>query len=157
MVQEYVEKCYWPSYQRFAMLTAENLHRADELAKWRKRLIQAWGQIKVDAVDAPAADPLHVGSELPVQVKVHLGPFSPDDVEVQLYHGLLDSFGEIANPQTEALGAYGAAPSANGSNTWLFTGKIACRSSGQYGYSVRVLPKHPNLAHSFEPGLVTWG
>jgi len=26
-----------------------------------------------------------------------------------------------------------------------------------FGFSVRVLPKHANLPHPFEPGLVTWG
>src|ERR1700751_2470720 len=28
MVQEYVEKCYWPSAQRFAMLAADGLRKA---------------------------------------------------------------------------------------------------------------------------------
>ena len=40
MVQEYVEKCYWPSAQRYAMLAADNLKRAAQLAQWRKRLAQ---------------------------------------------------------------------------------------------------------------------
>ncbi len=41
--------------------------------------------------------------------------------------------------------------------TWLFKGTIPCRSSGQYGYAVRVLPRHPDLGNPFEPGLVVWG
>jgi hypothetical protein len=28
---------------------------------------------------------------------------------------------------------------------------------GQHGFAVRVLPRHQDLAKSFEPGLVTWG
>ena len=28
---------------------------------------------------------------------------------------------------------------------WLFKGKIRWKSSGHYGYAVRVLPKHANL------------
>jgi starch phosphorylase len=39
----------------------------------------------------------------------------------------------------------------------VFEGRVPCRSSGQYGYTVRVLPKHANLANPFEPGLVAWG
>jgi len=39
----------------------------------------------------------------------------------------------------------------------MFSGKVPCHSSGQFGFSVRVLPKHANLPHAFEPGLVTWG
>ncbi len=40
---------------------------------------------------------------------------------------------------------------------WQFTGVIPCRSSGQQGYAVRVLPRHPDLANPFEPNLVSWG
>jgi starch phosphorylase len=39
---------------------------------------------------------------------------------------------------------------------WLYRGTIPCRSSGQHGYTVRVLPRHPDLANLFEPGLVCW-
>ncbi len=40
---------------------------------------------------------------------------------------------------------------------WLFKGTIPCRSSGQHGYAVRVLPKHRDLANPFESGLIVWG
>ena len=46
---------------------------------------------------------------------------------------------------------------AHEGSTWLFTGTIPCRSSGQYGFAVRVLPQHADLANPFEPGLVCWG
>jgi glycogen phosphorylase len=51
----------------------------------------------------------------------------------------------------------GPEPSANGSAVWLFRGCIPCRTSGQYGFNVRILPHHANLPHVFEPGFVTWG
>jgi starch phosphorylase len=38
-----------------------------------------------------------------------------------------------------------------------FAGTVPCTASGQFGFSVRVLPKHRLLPHPFEPGLVTWG
>ena len=75
-------------------------------------------------------------------------------MEVQLYYGPLDTLGEISEPQTVSVGP---APSRNGDSTHLFRGQIPCQQSGQFGFGVRVLPKHPNLPHSFEPGLVTWG
>jgi starch phosphorylase len=39
----------------------------------------------------------------------------------------------------------------------VFKGTIPCRASGHYGYAVRVLPKNPDLANAFEPGLICWG
>ena len=40
---------------------------------------------------------------------------------------------------------------------WEYAGEIDCTASGQYGFAVRVLPKHADLGNPFEPGLVTWG
>jgi starch phosphorylase len=153
MMQDYVEKCYWPSSQRYDKLAADNLRKARDLAVWRRRLAQGWSQVKVEAVEARGADPLHVGSALEVKARVNLGNFSPDDVEVQLFHGVVDSLGEIPKPGTVQM----CQDSVHDGNTWLFQGTIPCRSSGQHGYAVRVLPKHPDLGNPFEPGMVCWG
>jgi starch phosphorylase len=153
MVQEYVEQCYWPSARRYEDLAANGLRKAAELAQWRKRLGQGWTQIKVEGVEAQGADAMQVGNELAVKAKVNLGSFTPDDVEVQLFHGLVDSFGEIPNPRTVSMSHNGA----HEGSAWVFLGRIPCRASGQYGYAVRVLPKHPQLANPFETGLVCWG
>jgi starch phosphorylase len=153
MVQEYVERCYWPSSQRFTMLSAENLGKAQELSRWRRRLAQSWSQIRVEAVEANGPDPLEVGGKLDVKARVHLGGLSPDDIEVQLFHGVVDSLGEIPSPQSVSMSHNGSHEGAS----WLFTGTIPCRSSGQHGYAVRVLPRHPALTNPFETGLVCWG
>jgi starch phosphorylase len=153
MVQEYVEKCYWPSHVRYSQLTADHLKRAADLARWRQRLTQGWGLVRVENVEARGADPLQVGAEMEVKAKVNLGGFSPDDVDVQLFHGVVDSLGEIPNPRTVRMSHNGMKEGAN----WLFQGTLACRSSGQHGYAVRVLPRNADLANSFEPGLICWG
>jgi starch phosphorylase len=154
MVQQYVEVCYWPSAERHLRLAADNLRRAADLAKWRGRLSQGWGQVRVEAVEAQGnTDSLRVGSELRVRARVDLGPLSPDEVQVQLVHGVLDSMGQIARPHTAAMSTNG---SPNGPR-WEFAGAIDCSASGQYGYAVRVLPKNEDLGNPFEPGLVTWG
>jgi starch phosphorylase len=153
MLAEYMTTCYMPSAQRFLRLTADNLGRAHALADWRRGLVRGWEQVRIEGVEAHGADPMHVGGELEVQARVHLGRFSPDDVEVQLFHGLVDSMGDIPRPETVVMSSNG---SPHGS-TWVFRGAIPCRSSGQHGFAVRVLPRHGDLANSFEPGLVCWG
>jgi starch phosphorylase len=154
MVQEYVEKCYWPSAQRFAMLTADGLKKAAQLAQWRRRLAQAWSSVRVEAVEGRGADPMSVGGQLEVTARVQLGGLSPDDVDVQLFHGRMDSFGDIPNPRTAPMSHNGR---PEGGSAWAFHGIIPCRSSGQHGYAVRVLPKHPDLGNPFEAGMLTWG
>ncbi|MBX9626648.1 MAG: alpha-glucan family phosphorylase [Gemmataceae bacterium] len=157
MVEEYTERCYAPSHRRFARLTADHLAAAKDLAGWRRRVGAGWGEVTVEAVEAPAGATHKVGEVFPVRVRVSLGRFSPDDVEVQLCHGVLDAMGEIAEPRALALHPE---PSANGTghgHAVTFAGKVPCHASGQFGFSVRVLPKHQHLPHPFEPGLVTWG
>ena len=153
MVEEYARRCYVPSHRRAARLSADHLKAARELAVWRKRIAGEWNEVRIEGVEAPTGETLRVGSEFPVRVRVHLGGVNTDDVEVQLCHGVLDSMGEISDPRATPL----RPDSERNGSTVLFTGSVPCRASGQFGFMVRVLPKHPNLAHSFEPGLVTWG
>ena len=88
-----------------------------------------------------------------MQARINLGGLSPDDVEVQLFHGIIDNAGEIPQPSTATMSTNGSASGV----TWLFKGKIRCQASGHYGYTVRVLPRHAKLGSPYEPGLVCWG
>jgi starch phosphorylase len=153
MVQEYMERCYAPSAERFEQLSRDRLARAARLAQWRQVLGRGWPGVRVEAVQANGADPLHVGGQLDVTARVNLGGLSPQDVEVQLFHGVVDSLGEIPSPATVPM----SPNSAHDGSTWVFHGTIPCRSSGQHGFAVRVLPKHDDLANPFETGLVCWG
>jgi starch phosphorylase len=154
MVAEYATSCYLPSAQRYCRLTADNLTKARALAGWRQGMKRAWQNVKVMGVESNGTDTMHVGSRLEVKARVNLGALRPDDVQVQLFHGLVDSMGEIPRPETIGMSTNGA-PQDGG--TWLFTGAIPCQSSGQHGFIVRILPRHGDLANSFEPGLVCWG
>ena len=77
----------------------------------------------------------------------------PEDVQVQLFHGVLDSLGDIPQPNTVTMSHNGA----HEGSSWIFSGTIPCRSSGQHGYAVRVLPRNADLPNPFETGLITWG
>ena len=154
MVQEYLERCYLPAFTREAKLTADQLAPALELANWRKRVGSAWNDVRVETVEAPTGQTLWVGKDFPVKVKVALGAIRPEEVDVQLYYGIVDNKGEIGDPKTASLQA-SSPPDSN--RAVLFAGAVPCASSGQFGFSVRVLPKHPNLPNALEPGLVTWG
>ena len=153
MVEEYLTNCYLPSNSRFARLVADGAKAARELADWRKRLIESWSQVRVEEVSAPPPEALlKVGAEFPVSVRVNLGSLTPDDVSVEVCHGLLDSMGEIADPASTPL-----SPAGPRGQSVTFAGTMPCKASGQFGFTVRVLPKHANLPTSFEPAVVTWG
>ncbi len=153
MVEEYTRVSYVPSALRFSHLAGANLKSATELSTWRRKLMREWPQVRVERIDADGKDAMHVGAEFDIAARISLGGLTPDDVEVQLFHGIIDNAGEIPQPATIAMSSNGD----HSGSSWSFKGKIRCQSSGHYGYTVRVLPRHANLGNAFEPGLVCWG
>ncbi|HEX3313283.1 MAG TPA: alpha-glucan family phosphorylase [Gemmataceae bacterium] len=153
-VQEYMEKEYSPSADRFAKLTSDKLQRAVNRANWRSRVLRGWSGVRVEAVDADSLDPMRVGSKVEVRAKINLGGLSADDVEVQLYHGVVDNLGEIAKPASDAMSTNGTPPQGT---SFQFKGNIQPRASGNYGYAIRVMPKHADLQTVYETGLIAWG
>ncbi len=152
MLQEYMERSYWPAAQSFAALTVEGTQAARGLAEWRRKVEKNWPQVRVESVQAKGDDALNVGGRLEVEARVRLGPLQPDEVQVQLFHGIVDSLGDIPAPETIVM-----SPNPAGNGEYVFTGSIPCRASGQHGYAVRVLPRHPALANPFAVGLICWG
>lgn len=152
MVAEYTRVCYWPSSQRFSHLSKDEYKGAGQLAEWRKRLLGNWPSLFVEEFTSPSKDPFKVGAVLRVQAKVHLGGLSTDDIEVQIYHGPLDSHWNIQDFHTVPM----IPKKEESGRNWIYEGDVSCSASGRHGYKIRVVPKHQNLGNPFEPGLIHW-
>jgi starch phosphorylase len=109
--------------------------------------------VRVESVDKAPEKELPVGSRIPVSARIRLGPIDPSEVAVELYLGHLDAKGEISSGA--ALPMESAGKTAEGLYIFEASG-VACLQSGLHGYTVRVLPYHPDEAKSFLPGLITW-
>jgi starch phosphorylase len=83
---------------------------------------------------------------------VHLGALAPQDVAVQVYHGTIDPSEEIADYGVVDM----SATEMTDDGDYVYTGIISCGKSGLQGYTVRILPFHPNLNDLHAPGLVLW-
>ncbi|MGD8626817.1 MAG: alpha-glucan family phosphorylase [Anaerolineae bacterium] len=155
MVRDYTELCYQPSAERSRRLAQDDEARAKALAAWKARVRDGWGQVRIERVgtERPAGDELHVGDQLQVQARVHLGALKPTDVSVQLYYGPLDSEGLIVDGRTLPT----LIAQSKGKGKYIFAGAIPCRTSGRHGYALRILPYHEDLGNPFEMGLVLWG
>jgi starch phosphorylase len=153
MVQEYTERFYLPSSTRFLDLAGSGLSAGKELAGWLHKVRGGWGGVRVAHVDVVENGKLEVGGRLKVRAEVQLGDLLPTDVKVELYHGTVDATGSINGAQVISM----AGGSKQGSGTFVFDGEIPCRTSGQHGFAVRVMPSHPKLPRTYEPGLIRWG
>ena len=151
MLYEYYERFYRPCTRMSNRLSADNFASAKLLASWKSQLRTNWQHIKIGNVNSDA-DQLEVGSEFKVQVEVYLGALEPKDVSVQIYYGQMDAKGEIESGRGVELKNV----KSKGDGVYIFEGAIPCVSSGLHGYSVRVLPKHEDLANPFTMNLITW-
>ena len=153
MVTEYAEGYYVPAAQRARDLAEENYIRARGLAAWKDRVRREWAAVRVLDLKARDAEELAVGTSLKVAARVQLGGLSPEDVLVQAYQGRVNEHMEISDPEAITLQVE---PGAGDAGIYWFAGAIPCRTSGQHGFALRVLPFHPDLANPFAMGLVKW-
>ena len=96
------------------------------------------------------SDSPQVGDTLHLRVFVSLGDLRPDEVDVQLVHGRASESDNLRDIETAPLGfaeTYEA-------GRHRFEGDLVLTRTGVFGYTVRVLPKHPGMASAAEMGLV---
>jgi len=162
MVADYTRRFYNPAAERWRYLTASAMSRAKALAMWKSNIKKAWREFSIKDVQMQIENggqvdskmpQLEVGSELRVRAVVGLGSAKPEDVSVELYYGPLDSWGNIRKGATLQMAFEDDGQSQD---EYLFGGMVPCRSSGQYGFAVRIMPRHEDLSDPYEPGLVLW-
>ncbi|MET9421484.1 MULTISPECIES: alpha-glucan family phosphorylase [unclassified Streptomyces] len=155
MVREYVERLYAPAARAHRALDATS---AQDLAAWKARVRSAWRQVAVDHVEAVDQDAAAgqvasagLGSTLTLRVQAALGELQPDDVEVQVVAGRVDSDDAIRDAQSFPLKP-ASGPDLEG--RWVYEGPLALDRTGPFGYTVRILPAHRLLPAGSDLGLV---
>ncbi len=158
MVRDYVEGLYIPATRASRALggvAAVHGHPqpfapARELAAWKLRVTRAWGGVRIQHVEGEDGEQ-GPGGSLVVRAIVALGGLSPDDVSVEVVYGRVGDADEIISPAISAL-TLEAGPE---DGVARFAGKAELGRPGPFGYTVRVVPRHPLLASDAELGLVT--
>jgi starch phosphorylase len=165
MVAEYTRRFYNPALAKYSYLTATDCSRAREFSKWKAQMREAWSEFAVKDVVMevhngngneqlnPKQPQLKVGSQLCVRALIKLGRISPDDISVELYHGPVDTWGNIRGGSALRMD-YKEASEQQGEH-W-FVGSMPCRNTGRHGVAVRVLPMHDDLVNPYEMGLILW-
>jgi len=151
LVQDYVRELYVPAAGHWAELTSRGLAGAAELVEWKRKVARAWSGVQVHGHQI--LDEALSGRPAKVEIRVRLGSLRPEDVEVMLLFGRVNSAGDIMAPK--------AIPAAwherDGSSEHRYEATIPSGDSGSYGFLVRLMPCHPLLADPYDLGLVAWG
>jgi len=151
MVAEYTNKYYMPASASFEKMAAGSLDKAQGALAWRDRVSAAWPNVRVIEASDDAGKANALGKMFKVTVKVTLGDLQPEDVRVEALVGKAGSNRELLGTRVETL-----APAGTEGGVTIFTGDIACDVPGHQGYTVRVVPSHPDVAVPAELQLVAW-
>jgi starch phosphorylase len=151
MVGDYVRTLYAPAAQASRALSAGSRSAARDLTAWKQRVRSAWPSVHIEHVEAEGAE-LSLGSPMDIHVTAALGGLSADDVCVEVVYGRTGDDEEILDPCYATLdpvdGDFGGAA--------RFSGLVELGRPGPFGYTIRILPKHPLLAARAELGLVAY-
>jgi starch phosphorylase len=151
MVKDYTTALYEPAAAHADDMAGDGHRRSREMAAWKQRIIAGWPQVRIEAVESDAAAP-GIGDERTVDAVVALGSLSGGDIEVQVLHGIVGQADELEHPQTSPMSEVERIDDSH----VRYRGSFACDAAGRYGFTVRVLPVHEDLAASAEMGRVAW-
>ncbi len=149
MVRDYVTHMYEPAAARRRAVDADKHGRARALADWKTRVRAGWECVAVDHADTDGA-PAEVGAVRSVVATVALGDLSSGDVRVQLVHGPVAPAGDIIGPTTTPMVTDGQPDRGR----YRFEASFTCTTASRYGWSVQVVPSHPDLLTHTEVGAI---
>jgi starch phosphorylase len=154
MVRQYSEKFYLNAHKNRKTLMAKDWTEAKKFTSWKENLLNNWNKIHFVNVHKTLKNgDISVGSKYKVKAEVDLGALNWDDVEVQIYYGKVD---EINLPYSHSHITMNCKNKKSENSKYIFEGEIECSTTGQFGYTVRILPNHPMLINKFELGLIIW-
>ncbi|NOX33781.1 MAG: glycosyltransferase family 1 protein [Deltaproteobacteria bacterium] len=151
MVREYSSRFYIPASRNFKLLTHDSAWKAKELALTQSRLISLWSGIRLSRPELATREDFTVGDTFRITINIFLGELTPEEVEVQIYHGKLRSPEHMEGSRAETMWLQETI--AEGRHIYACT--VTCSDSGRFGYTARVVPKGDEVL-SNTPGLITW-
>ncbi|NMN99464.1 alpha-glucan family phosphorylase [Antrihabitans stalactiti] len=150
MVRDYAVEYYAPAARASRRASADNFAGARAVADFRRRVENAWPDVRVAQVDsAGLPDTPEIGSPLSLRAHVQLGGLAPSDVVVQAVLGRVSTSDDLSETTIVPMAHVG-----NDSGVDVFATETPVPLSGSVGYTVRVLPHHELLASDAELGLV---
>lgn len=150
MVMDYAEKAYLPSHEAFSRLDSSP-DRVAEALKWRERIQHSWDSVHIVSVHDNGGVTCSVGNSLRVTAKVDIDGLSSSDIQAQAVIGQVGSGRDLFDASVVDL----EFESQEGSIA-TYAGSFVCDQPGNRGYTVRVVPSHPDVHVPSELPLVKW-
>jgi len=152
MVGDYNSKFYINAKENFSKAINNNCAEIRDFIKCREKIEASWGKIKLEApVTNKDISEIHVGDSFILKAKVFLDELSHDNVEIQIYYGMVDSQNKIIKSCCGIMDV--DSDSGNGCFTYKY--KFKCGKTGRYGFTARIVPKAFELKNCIPP-FIKW-
>ncbi len=155
MIKEYVFKMYQPAYELGVRYAEDNYSAARDIARWKEKIDLHWTEATIIPVEKKVAQNnsiiLNFGESREFEAHVKLGKLSPEEVKVQLF--ITQNNGN-SNDTFETFDMEMVKKTSNG--IYLYKAVIKPSDSGNYRYTLRLIPYHKNQANPVEFGLAKW-
>lgn len=152
-LDDYYDKFYNILIDRTEKLTENNNELAIDIARWKRKIVNAWEGIEILNISVPNSEqrPLALGDDFKALVKVNLNSCTPDDigVEVVFAQKVKDKIDHIYKKFDLVCDSF------DGSNA-LFSCSVPAINAGVYDYVFRLYPKHQGLPHRLDLELIRW-
>jgi starch phosphorylase len=152
MLKEYTLNYYEPAAARSAALRANHNERAKGLVRWKRSVFRGWPSVAVNATSYEALPGEH-SAEYRVTAQVALGDLEASDVDVQVIYGPVDLDDDLVEPVVASMVHHGDGDLGGRHRYQL---DLEFKRAGTFGYTVRVVPAHPDVRHYAHLGRVAW-
>jgi starch phosphorylase len=154
MVKEYYERMYHPGALRNIKIKESNYDMVRTIVDWKQKVEMAWPQVAVSAnqdIHGLIDHTLSSGDKLLFSINVQLSSLAPEDVRVEVFYGQL-----VQNKIVNGVAAEMKPVRQTDASTFCYETQILLTDGGEYGYSFRVIPSHPQLMDKFDLPLIKW-
>ena len=155
MLEDYAKTMYVPSMERMDKFIFSSYSHAKRLAEWKTSIERNWSQISLHSEKTKnQLQEYKVSSydQLTLALTVELGNIKPSDIKVEIYYGINKNGSFIGEPEIIEMKLI----KQNGPSSWLYESEIRLSDGGEYAYTYRVIPYHPDLINKFDMGLIRW-
>ena len=152
MVGDYNSKFYKNAKENFSKAINNNCAEIRDFIKYRDKIEASWEKIKLESpITNEDISEIHVGDSFVLKAEVYLDGLSHDDVEIQIYYGMVDSQNNIIKSRCGIMDV----DSDAGNGYFTFKYKFKCGKTGRYGFTARIVPKAFELKNCIPP-FIKW-
>ena len=152
MLVDYTEKLYMPLLN-LTNKYFSSLENVTEYNRIKQELYANWNDIKITQENNADNITVDAGNKIKVSCKVELPNIDKDYIQTECYYGKILENGIVEDINIMPMDLV---EENNETKIYTYETKIEMKTGGNYGYTFRVMPKHPMLLDPENLNLVKW-